>query len=106
MQLAEQVHDLVPGPHVDARRGLVQQQEVGLGQQGPGEEHALLLTAGQRPDVPAGEVADAEAVEHPGDVALLVPRRPRQDPTRTRDISTHCATDTGKSQSIRSTWGT
>ena len=80
VQVAEQVEDLVAGADVDARRRLVEQQQVGFGEQGAGEEHPLLLSTRQRTDVAAGELADAELVEHPPHVGLLLLGRPGQEP--------------------------
>ena len=70
VEVVEQVEDLVTGPHVDAGGGLVHEQEVGAAQQGPGDEHPLLLAAGQVADVAAAEAVDAEAGR--------APRRPRR----------------------------
>ena len=71
VEVAEQVQDLVAGPHVDARRGLVEEQEVGPAEQRPGEEHALLLAAGELADVPVPEPADPQPLEHGGDLGAL-----------------------------------
>ena len=106
VQVVEQVQDLVAGAHVDAGRRLVQQQQVGLAEQRAGDEHALLLAAGQLADVAVGQVADAEPVEH------LVRPRPARRGSRhgrrrpsVRAISTHSPTVTGKLQLTVSTCG-
>ena len=62
-------------------RRLVHQQQVGLAEQRAGHEHPLLLAARQFADVTVGEVADAEPVEHVGDLAPLGATRPRQAAT-------------------------
>ncbi len=80
VQLVEQVQHLVTGSDVDPGRWLVHEQELGTPQQRPGDEHALLLAAGQLADVPTGELSDAEALEDGDDVAPLVLRRPGQQP--------------------------
>jgi hypothetical protein len=45
---------------------------------GPGDEHPLLLAAGELADVPGSERADAEPVEHPGNGGPFVAGRPGQ----------------------------
>jgi hypothetical protein len=65
VQLVEQVEHLVARPHVHARRRLVHEQQLRPAQQRPGDEHALLLAAGQLADLPAGEVGDAQPLQHP-----------------------------------------
>ena len=70
MQVGEQVQHVVPRRDVDAGRRFVQQQQLGLAQQGPGDEHALLLPAGELADVPSGKLGNAQPVED-----LLRPRR-------------------------------
>ena len=64
VEVGEEVQDLVAGAHVDAGRGLVEQQHSGLAEQRPGDEHPLLLAAGELADVAIAEAADAELVEH------------------------------------------
>ena len=49
--------------HVHAREGLVQQQHVRLLGERPGEEHALLLAAGELADGAPLELGDAELVQ-------------------------------------------
>ena len=68
VEVVEQVQDLVAQAHVDARRRLVHQQQLGLAEQRARDEHALLLAAGQLADVAVGEVADVEPREHVGDL--------------------------------------
>ena len=47
---------------VDARGGLVEEQDVGSAEQGPGDEHPLLLAPGQLSDVTAGRGRRCRAV--------------------------------------------
>ena len=77
VQLVDQVHHVVAGPDVDAARRLVQQQEVGATQQCPRDEDALLLSAGQFPDVPVGELAEPEPLEDSIGLAHIIFGRPR-----------------------------
>ena len=49
--------------HVDAGEGLVQQQHVRLLGERAGEEHALLLAAGELADGALLELGDAELVQ-------------------------------------------
>jgi hypothetical protein len=44
-QAAQQVHDLGAVATVQVSRGLVRQQDEGVGDQGPGDCHALLFPA-------------------------------------------------------------
>ena len=61
IKLVEEVHDLVAGLDVDAGGGFVEEEEPGVAYEGPGEEGALLLAAGELPDVPTSEMEDAES---------------------------------------------
>ena len=106
VELAEQVQDLVAGAHVDARGGLVDEQQVGRAEQGAGDEHPLLLAAGELADVAVAEVADAEPVEHIGDARAARPGWSTASAGRCgRAISTASATVTGKFQLTVSTCG-
>src|SRR5919108_5065965 len=49
--------------HVHARDRLVQHEDVGLDGQGPGDQHSLLLTAGQRRYRGSGEAGEADRRE-------------------------------------------
>ena len=62
-QPREEVEDRLLGVHVHAGEGLVEQQHVRLLGERPGEEHALLLAAGQLADGAPRELGDAELVE-------------------------------------------
>ena len=77
VKLVKQVHDVVPGLDVDSGSRFVKKEEPGVADEGSGEEDALLLSAGELPYVPVGEMGNAEALhDHPGVTALLgrVPR--------------------------------
>ena len=58
VEVVEQVEDLVAQADVDAGRRLVHQQQLGLAEQRAGDEHALLLAAGELPDVAVAQVLD------------------------------------------------
>jgi hypothetical protein len=66
------------GGGVDAGEGLVEQVEVGILRQRPGEEHALLLAARQLADLAVGEIGHADPVE-----AGLAPDPDAPDSART-----------------------
>ncbi len=107
VQVGEQVQHVVAGVDVDAGRRLVEQQAARAAEQGAGQEHPLLLAAGELADVPLGQLGDAEALEHVAATsarsAALAQgtRRPA-----VRDISTHSKTVTGKFQFTVSSCGT
>ena len=46
-EVVEEPVDLALGPHVDAPRGLVEDEDVGVGGQPLGDDHLLLVAAGQ-----------------------------------------------------------
>ena len=93
--------------HVDAREGLVEQQDVRLLGERPGEEHALLLAAGELADGALLELGDAELVQAARHhLAVGGPGRRNQPRRPYRPIITTSCTVTGKLQSISSRWGT
>ncbi len=77
VQVSKQVQHVMAGGHVDPTRGLVHQQELRLTQQGPSEEHPLLLPTGQLTNVPLRQPSDAQALEHSVDIRLLLAACPR-----------------------------
>ena len=56
----EQVQDLVGAPAVEVSRGLVAEEEGGVGHDGAGDGHALLLPAGELPRVVLHAVRQAD----------------------------------------------
>src|SRR5450756_1146297 len=62
-QPREEAEDRLLGVHVHAGERLVEQQHVRLLGERPGEEHALLLAAGQLADGAPRELGDAELVQ-------------------------------------------
>ena len=66
---------------VDAGRRLVHEQEVGLAEHRARDEDALLLAAGQLPDVAVAQVLDVQPREHLADGGALGGARPRQPAT-------------------------
>src|SRR5215510_10925049 len=66
--------------HVHARHGLVEEEEVGLGGQGPGQLHPLLEPVGQPSRRRLADGLDLQEVDHPlhrrAVRELLAPRRP------------------------------
>ena len=74
VEVVEQVHHIVAGFDIHAGGGFVQQQEFGAAAQGAGQKDALLLPAGQLPDVPFRQVGDAQPFHHiVGQLAFLTP---------------------------------
>ena len=62
VEIMQQVHHVVPGFHVHAGSRLIEKEQLGVAHQSAGQENTLLLTTGQLPDVPLGQVGDAEAL--------------------------------------------
>ena len=89
VELAEQVQHVVPGGDVDAAGRLVHQQQLRLAQQRAGDEHPLLLAAGQLADVPAAELADARAGRAPAPRPRVPSRDGHGRRRPVRAISTH-----------------
>ena len=65
VEVREQMQHLVAGLDVDAAGGLIEQQQHRVADHGPGQEHALLLTAGELPHLAVAQAADAQSIEHP-----------------------------------------
>jgi hypothetical protein len=80
--LAEDAVDLRPGPHVDALRRLVREEDRRLGQQRPRHDDLLLVAAGQRGDRrlhrPGLDVQGAQL--DPDDLDLPAPADQAADP--------------------------
>ena len=78
LQLLQQVEDLRLDRHVERRRRLVGDQEVGLGGERHRDHHALLLSAGQLErivvDAPLG-LGNADALQPLDRLGLAPPRR-------------------------------
>ena len=58
------VEDLHLVAHVERAGGFIQQQQLRRAQQALGQQHQLLLAAGQRVHAAAVQVADAEFIQH------------------------------------------
>src|SRR5215210_318657 len=67
---------------VDARRRLVEDEQVGLGGQCLGDERALLLTSGQPLQRATGQQRQADAVDRVGDDLAVVTRLASDQPAR------------------------
>jgi hypothetical protein len=65
------------GPHVDAPGGLVQDQELGFGEQPAGEQHLLLVAPGEKLDgLLRSRGLDGQLLDEAGgDLVLLLARR-------------------------------
>ena len=75
---------LQPGPGIERRHGLIEQQELRLPGQRAGQRDPLLLTAGQLRGPAAGQVGDAE----PGQP--LAGGRPPGGPNATFSVTVRC----------------
>ena len=51
------------GGHVQARGGLVEDEQLGVGHEGAGDLHALALARRQRPPGPPGQGRGAQGVQ-------------------------------------------
>ncbi len=81
------------------RKGLVEQDEVGLLGQGAGEEHPLLLAPRERADLARGEVGQADPGEavHRAGAQLGARNRPNRPISRCMPITTTSMARAGKS---------
>ena len=64
VQLVQQVHHLITSFYVNPAGRLIQQEQSRVADQGAGQEHPLLLSARQFPDVPPVQVRDAQPFHH------------------------------------------
>ena len=78
VQLAKEMQDVVTRSDVDAGRGLIEQEELGVAHQCTGEEYTLLLSAGQSADVTLRVLRHAETVEDAAHPVAILFARPRQ----------------------------
>ena len=76
VELFQQVEDLAAGGAVEVAGRLVGDQEVGVGDDGPGDRHALLLAAGELARVMMLAAGQADDSQRRHDV--LAPLAPRQ----------------------------
>lgn len=67
---------------VDAREGLVEQQQLGVLRDGAGDERALALPARERADLPIGEALEAEQGDRLVDGGAIGGRGMRSSPMR------------------------
>ena len=79
VKLVKEVHDIVPGLDVDSGGWLVEEKESRVADEGSSEEDALLLSAGELPYVPVGEIGYAEALHDHSSVAALLGRVPGEE---------------------------
>ena len=69
----DRVHDRDRRPGVDARRGLVEEEEPGLGGEGSCDQDALLLSSRERPEGLLGDGLQPDLRQALGGEAVLVP---------------------------------
>ena len=79
VKLVKEVHDVVTGLDVDSGSWFVEEKEPGTTDEGSGEEDALLLSTGELPYVPVGEMGNAEALHDHPSVTALLRRVPREE---------------------------
>ena len=70
-ELAEAAHEVLAPAEVEAGGRLVEQHQLGVGHQRPGDLHALALALGQRAEAAVGEVVGAERLEQLVGAALV-----------------------------------
>ena len=77
-EAAEAAYEVLAAAEVEAGGGLVEEQQLGVGHHGAGDEGALALALGEGAELAVQVLGHAEAVEE-GAGALLVdrPRSPR-----------------------------
>src|SRR2546422_6349619 len=74
------MEDVVPGLHVHADGGFVQEQEIRLSDQRAGDESTLLLASREVSDVPVRELPDPELPEDALRFGSQILRCPGEDP--------------------------
>ena len=82
----ELILHVFPQPHVQGAQGLVQQQHLGLVHQCPGDGHPLLLSAGQRRDLPVLEAPQGHDLQHLHDALIHLRFRQLADPEPEGDV--------------------
>ncbi len=100
-QLLEDLEKLEMGSRVDIGGGFIKEQDLGLADQGPGNENALALTAGQAVEGAIGQIIHRQFGAMRRSSALY--RHRPMEPAR--PISTTSITDTGKEGSYWRYWG-
>ena len=63
LPVAKDVPELLGAKEIEAREGLVQEEDVAALRKGSREEHALLLAAGEPADLPVRQVRDPELLQ-------------------------------------------
>ena len=84
VELGQALQDLPGGAAVQVAGGLVGQQNLGIVGQGPGDGHALLLSAGEFPGAVGGSLAESHVVQElrlsPGHLDQVVEVHATQGP--------------------------
>ena len=80
VQIAQQMQNLMPRAHVDTASGFVQNQNVGLAEHRPRDEHALLLASAELANVPTFQTMQPQPIEHIGHLGTLARRCARPAP--------------------------
>ena len=95
VQMLEQGVEARLGLGIDAARGLVQDQELGVRDQRARDEDALLLPGRQRADAGAGMRGHADLAEHLGDARALGRARPGRRGRARHEAGRHDLLDGG-----------
>ena len=97
VQLVQEVQNVMLSFQVHAGSGFIEQQELGSGDQSPGQEDTLLLSARELADMPPGIGCQAKAIEECGNLATIGALAQGQLLVRRyRPMSTTCSAVTGK----------
>ena len=80
---------ILPQAQVQRAQGLVQQQDLGAGHQGPGDGHPLLLAAGQLGDFPVLKALQTHHAQHFRHALLDFLGRHLGDPQAKGDVLKH-----------------
>ena len=78
VEVCEQMKNVMPGGHIHATGGLVEQEQLRLAIEGAREEHALLLSTRQLSNLPVGQLRDVQPREHLHGTRFLSSIAPRQ----------------------------
>ena len=97
----DQRDEIGDGLGVDGAERLVEQDQRGVLQQQPREQHALKLAARQRADRAGREIDQPDRGQRAGDLVVALAVEPRQAPiSRHSPIATQSNTEIGKLRSI------
>ncbi len=85
----EELPQLRAAVGIHRRQRLVQQEQCGVGAEGAGERHALLLSAGEPADAAVGEADEPDVVEAGAGACAALAARDARGAERERDVLGH-----------------